>query len=157
MKSLRSLLAVFALVAGLATLASATTSTSLDADDAALTYAVTNLTLDGFPGVSPSEIFTCSSGALTSVCLVNGLKFTFAGVASAKTKVTFPASTLGGTSCTPLLGSNDTATVSVTSSLSSCKYQLNWNVIAYLPKSCGGDYANRAFRLQAFIISSAAC
>lgn len=162
MKTLRNIFAVVALVAGLATLSQATTtststSTTLDADNATLTYAVTNVTLDGFPGVSPSEVFTCDSGALTSVCLVHGLKFTFAGAASAKTKVTFAASTLGGSSCTPLLGSNDTATVSVTSSLTSCTYLLDWNVIAYTPTTCKGPYAGIAFRLRAHIVSSTAC
>lgn len=159
MKTLRALLAALCLVAGLATLSPATTtSTSLDSNDATLTWTITGVRVIGFPGISQSDSFSCDAAAASVVCSLNGFKVTFTGDASSKGKVTFSAtSVLTGQSCTALVGSNDTATVSPTATLTTCKYNVAYNLMAYFPTTCAGDIAGRAFRLQATAQTSAAC
>lgn len=149
-------LCAMVVLAGLAT--ATTTSTTLDTDNATLVWTVSGGTIDGFPGISPTDTFSCTGTGSCSTT-IGGLSMTFTGDASSKGKITFGAKNVCGTgSCTALVAANDTATVSPSATLGTCTYSLTYNFIAYLPTSCkcfGGSPP--AFRVRATASATGAC
>jgi hypothetical protein len=163
MQRFRLALVGLALAAGLAfattttTSTSTTTSTTLDTDSAALVWTVTG-SISGFPGISASEVFTCT-GTGSCQAQIGGLLMTFTGDTSSKGKITFEAKNVcGNGTCTALVASNDTATVSPAATLTGCTYALTYNFTAYEPGTCncfGGSPP--AFHLTASATATGAC
>lgn len=165
MKILR-LLCLAGLLA-LPTFALATTTSTIGAEGASVTWTVTNFKLEGLFGFGPNEDASgsCTAGLVTTTCIVNGQKVAFTGIAGELLSVVLSANTRitgDGSSCTPFWGINETATYALkavtltTISAQVCTFDADYDFIAYFPTTCKGPAAGTAFHVRAHLTGSGA-